>query len=132
MSNVTTAIRRYNLNGTLDTRFDSDGIMLVDRGHQEKALAAAVARKGRIVVAGETGGSQVHDVLVLRLAWPDPYSPRVDSTYVQYDYRQVLRTSLTMIWTAPGRPIWRTTSCWRSTVMAPRACSQSPASAMTR
>jgi len=48
---------RYNTNGTLDTSFDTDGIVTTDNaGQDETAYAVAIQADGKIVVAGGSIG----------------------------------------------------------------------------
>jgi len=53
------ALARYNVDGTLDTNFDSDGIVTTDIGSSEDDIAQAIAidSGGKIVVAGYSTGS---------------------------------------------------------------------------
>lgn len=51
------AIARYNTNGSLDTSFDSDGIVTTDfNGGDDKGSAIALQSDGKIVVAGDNDG----------------------------------------------------------------------------
>lgn len=43
---------RFNLDGTLDTSFDADGIVLIDFAGVEVAVGVALQRDGKLVVAG--------------------------------------------------------------------------------
>ncbi len=54
---VDVAVARYNTDGSLDTSFDSDGIVITDlngTGSAEQANAVAIDENDRIVVAGNT------------------------------------------------------------------------------
>ncbi len=54
----TFALARYNGNGTLDTSFSVDGIVLTDAGPGvDQILAMALQSDGKIVVAGASGGA---------------------------------------------------------------------------
>lgn len=55
--NSNIALVRYNPNGTLDTSFDADGIVITSPGSLSEASAVAVQPDGKIVVAGTTGAS---------------------------------------------------------------------------
>ena len=46
------ALARYNTNGSLDTTFDGDGILVTDLGGTDVANCVAIQSDGRIVVAG--------------------------------------------------------------------------------
>jgi len=46
------AVARYNSDGTLDTGFDGDGMVLVDFGSESSARAVALQPDGKIVLAG--------------------------------------------------------------------------------
>jgi uncharacterized delta-60 repeat protein len=46
------AVLRYNVDGSLDTGFDDDGLVTTDFGWTDKAYAAAYQPDGKIVVAG--------------------------------------------------------------------------------
>lgn len=52
------ALARYNGDGTLDTSFSSDGIVLTDAGAgDDRILSMALQTDGKIVVAGSSGGA---------------------------------------------------------------------------
>ena len=46
------AVARYNSNGTLDTSFDTIGVVNTDIGAANEAKAVAIQTDGKIVVAG--------------------------------------------------------------------------------
>ncbi len=51
------AVVRYNTDGSLDTSFDSDGIVITPRGSSnDRAFAVAIQTDGKIVVAGSSSG----------------------------------------------------------------------------
>jgi uncharacterized delta-60 repeat protein/LPXTG-motif cell wall-anchored protein len=50
------ALVRYNTNGTLDTSFDSDGIVTTNLGGNGYGYSVAIQQDGKILVAGDTGG----------------------------------------------------------------------------
>lgn len=52
LNQSTFAIVRYNANGSLDTTFDSDGILTIDLGASNSANRVALQQDGKIVVAG--------------------------------------------------------------------------------
>ena len=56
-SNGNFAVARYNRNGTLDTTFSADGIVVTDFGGSgsDSANAVAIQSDGKIVVAGQAG-----------------------------------------------------------------------------
>jgi uncharacterized delta-60 repeat protein len=56
-SNGDFAVARYNRNGTLDTTFSADGIVVTDFGGSgpDSANAVAIQSDGKIVVAGQAG-----------------------------------------------------------------------------
>lgn len=45
---------RYNTNGSLDSTFDSDGIVTTDMCYTDNALAIAIQNDGKIIVAGNS------------------------------------------------------------------------------
>ena len=45
---------RYNTDGSLDTSFDSDGLVTTDFGGQDEAFDVAIQTDGKIVVVGES------------------------------------------------------------------------------
>ena len=47
-------VHRLNANGTLDTSFDGDGLVVLNNGGSEEAVGLAVQPDGKIVVAGQT------------------------------------------------------------------------------
>ena len=55
-ANSSIAVVRYNTNGSLDTSFDSDGVVLTAIGNDAVGKAMAIQTDGRIVVAGSAGG----------------------------------------------------------------------------
>lgn len=60
------AVARYNLDGTLDTSFDSDGYVTTAIGSQwDIALSVAQQADGKIVVAGYSGSSSVSDAMII-------------------------------------------------------------------
>ena len=59
-------VHRLNANGTLDTSFDGDGLVVLNNGGAEEAVGLAVQPDGKIVVAGQT--SVGTDAIVWRLA----------------------------------------------------------------
>ncbi len=50
------AVVRYNSNGSLDTSFDSDGIVTTPVGNSSKAFGVAIQSDGKIVVVGRSDG----------------------------------------------------------------------------
>jgi len=63
------ALARYHLDGSLDTSFDGDGIVVTDLGLREVGRALAMQSDGKIVVAGNDygdGRSASSDVLLVR------------------------------------------------------------------
>lgn len=67
-SNNDFAVVRYNTNGTLDTSFDSDGIVTTAVGASiDMAYSVAIQTDGKIVVSGESIGSgSDYDFAVVR------------------------------------------------------------------
>jgi len=62
------AIARYNTNGTLDTTFDNDGIVIVPIGAgRDEAYAVAVQTDGRIVVGGQSNNGTNDQIALVRL-----------------------------------------------------------------
>jgi len=60
------ALVRYNPDGSLDTGFDSDGIVTTDLGGIDTASAVALQPDGKIVVAGESNSPGNFDFTVVR------------------------------------------------------------------
>jgi uncharacterized delta-60 repeat protein len=50
------ALVRYLTNGTLDTSFDTDGIVITDFGGYDNAFAMTIQPDGKIVLAGQSAG----------------------------------------------------------------------------
>src|SRR5262245_31775158 len=46
------AVARYSTAGTLDTSFGTTGVVAIDFGYNDRAVAVAIDSQGRIVVAG--------------------------------------------------------------------------------
>lgn len=66
--NTDIAIVRYNLDGTLDSTFDTDGRMVVDvAGGNDLGRSVAIQTDGRIVVAGNSVVGGTFDISVIRL-----------------------------------------------------------------
>jgi uncharacterized delta-60 repeat protein len=62
------AIARYNTDGTLDSTFDNDGIVIVPIGSgRDEAYAVAVQTNGRIVVAGQSNNGTNDQIALVRL-----------------------------------------------------------------
>jgi uncharacterized delta-60 repeat protein len=55
-SSSSIAVVRYNANGSPDTSFDGDGVVVTSIGNDAVANAVAIQTDGRIVVAGSAGG----------------------------------------------------------------------------
>ncbi len=61
------AIVRYNLDGTLDYSFDTDGIVTTDLGSDsDLGASVAIQHDGKIVVAGESWNGTDYDFAVVR------------------------------------------------------------------
>jgi uncharacterized delta-60 repeat protein len=60
------ALVRYNPNGSLDTTFDSDGIVTTQIGSFDTATAVALQTDGKIVAAGSTQSGSPLDSAVVR------------------------------------------------------------------
>ncbi|PKK88115.1 MAG: hypothetical protein CVV64_20220, partial [Candidatus Wallbacteria bacterium HGW-Wallbacteria-1] len=60
------AVLRYNLDGTLDNSFDSDGIVTTDFGGGDMAHAMALDSNGKILVAGYAESGQNVDFALAR------------------------------------------------------------------
>jgi uncharacterized delta-60 repeat protein len=58
------AVARYNLDGSLDATFDSDGKAITAIGKRSSAFALALQSDGKIVVAGDTYNASGDDVEV--------------------------------------------------------------------
>ncbi len=58
------AVVRYNINGTLDTSFSSDGVVITDISYKDEvAHGIAIQNNGKIVMGGSIGNS---DIVVAR------------------------------------------------------------------
>jgi uncharacterized delta-60 repeat protein len=61
------AVARYNVNGSLDTTFDDDGIVVTDiAGGVDNGYAMAIQSDGKIIVAGSTASGENNDFAVVR------------------------------------------------------------------
>lgn len=66
-SNVAFAVARYNANGSLDTTFDGDGIVITDlTPDADGAFAMALQPDGKIVLAGTTATGSESDIAIAR------------------------------------------------------------------
>jgi uncharacterized delta-60 repeat protein len=61
------AIVRYNINGTLDNTFDSDGILYYDFGGTSAASELAIQSDGKIVVCGRAYLSGNNNIGIIRV-----------------------------------------------------------------
>ena len=59
------AIARYNANGSLDTGFDSDGVLTTDLGGSDHASSVAVQPDGKLVAAGDSFSFQSPDAFAI-------------------------------------------------------------------
>ena len=57
---------RYNINGSLDTSFDTDGIASTDIGAEEALNSVVIQPDGKILVTGYTGAGSIYDLALLR------------------------------------------------------------------
>jgi uncharacterized delta-60 repeat protein len=53
------ALARYLVNGTLDSSFDRDGVVVTDLGGEERAIALLLRPDGRLVVVGSSSDGLV-------------------------------------------------------------------------
>lgn len=53
---------RYNSNGSLDTMFGDDGIVVTPVGNNSCGYSIAIQPNGKIVIAGSSGGGSLHTV----------------------------------------------------------------------
>ena len=60
------AVVRYNSDGSLDTTFDSDGILTSDLGTNEEARSVVLQSDGKIVAAGYSYNGSNNDFAVVR------------------------------------------------------------------
>jgi uncharacterized delta-60 repeat protein len=65
-TSIDVLILRYNSNGTLDSTFGTDGVVIFDNRMSDIGLALAIQPDGKIVVAGTLAESIFYDVLLLR------------------------------------------------------------------
>src|SRR5262249_4521269 len=72
-------IARYNIDGSLDNTFDSDGKVITDISTNDFAMAAALQSDNKIVIAGYTGNGSDYDMMLIR------YNPdgSLDSSFDQ-------------------------------------------------
>jgi hypothetical protein len=63
------AVARYLADGTRDTSFGSNGVVLVDFGYEDVGRGIAVDASNRIVVTGyvQTASSNYYDIGLIRL-----------------------------------------------------------------
>jgi uncharacterized delta-60 repeat protein len=94
-------IIRYNPNGTLDTTFDSDGILILamSPSSDEEARAVAIQPDGKIVVAGYayTGTVTAGDFYVIRLNSDGSFDSSFDGdgkTFTDFNTKNDLAFSL--------------------------------------
>lgn len=64
LTNQDFALARYNTNGTLDTTFGGDGMVVTDFGGESEAQAIAIKADGKIVAAGRVVTSGDSDVAI--------------------------------------------------------------------
>jgi len=63
-NNIDIAVTRYNIDGSLDTSFDNDGMLtIVDENTNEEGLSVAIQSNGKILLAGYSND----DFVVVRL-----------------------------------------------------------------
>jgi len=55
------ALVRYNIDGSLDTTFDGDGRVVTSVGYNGEARALVLQNDGKLVAAGDSGGSESGD-----------------------------------------------------------------------
>lgn len=68
-------LMRYNMDGTPDSTFDSDGYLITDfTVTPDEANGMALQNDGRIVLAGKTNNGNNNDVAVLRYTFSSPTS----------------------------------------------------------
>jgi uncharacterized delta-60 repeat protein len=60
------ALVRYNTDGSLDTTFDTDGIVTTDFGDNDNGESMAIQSDGKIVVAGDSNAPGTFDFAVAR------------------------------------------------------------------
>jgi uncharacterized delta-60 repeat protein len=60
------ALARYNSDGTLDTSFDTDGMVTTDFGSYDAGCAVAIQTDGKIVVAGTSNNGSDDDFALAR------------------------------------------------------------------
>lgn len=60
------AVARYNSNGSLDTDFDTNGLLATDLTVTDQAFAVAIQTDGKLLVAGSTRSNGNEDMVVVR------------------------------------------------------------------
>ncbi|MCX6047097.1 MAG: delta-60 repeat domain-containing protein [Chloroflexi bacterium] len=65
-NNIDFALVRYNVDGSLDTSFDTDGKVTTDFGGEDNALALALQDDGKLLVAGYAAGQTDDDFALVR------------------------------------------------------------------
>jgi uncharacterized delta-60 repeat protein len=61
------AIARFNINGSVDNTFDSDGMVTVNAGGEDYGYAVRIQNDGKIVIAGSSMNNFLADFLLVRL-----------------------------------------------------------------
>ena len=92
------AVARYNIDGSLDTSFDSDGKVTTAIGSGDNANSVAIQSDGKIVVAGASNNGSNDDFAILRYGQPAataPGAPTIGSATV------LSPTSVSITFTAP-------------------------------
>jgi uncharacterized delta-60 repeat protein len=64
--NENLALARFNTDGSLDTGFGDNGILITDFGEDENGNGLLIQADGKIVVVGESAGTEDSDVLLIR------------------------------------------------------------------
>jgi uncharacterized delta-60 repeat protein len=59
-------VLRYNADGSLDTGFGTNGVVIYDNGNGEYGNAVALQGDGRIIVAGQSNNGTDNDLVLLR------------------------------------------------------------------
>jgi len=60
------ALARYNADGSLDTSFDTDGLVTTDIGSNDSGSSVAIQSDGKIIVAGQSNSPGNFDFAVVR------------------------------------------------------------------
>ncbi len=103
-SNWNFSLTRFNADGSLDTTFDADGIVVTDLGSSSDAIVAtSIQADGKIVVAGQTSGATA-DFAVARYLSDGSLDPSFDTDGIaQTDFASSSDSAFDMVLQPDGK-----------------------------